>query len=489
MTWALGANAITLSTEAGNLFGLDASMPHTPDDLLRLVLPNDRPLVQEHLACLRAGEQHDVEYRLAPARTDGSEAQAEAQVRWLRGRGRPEYDDTGAVVRVLGTLADVTAQKRQASIEQRFGRLLDAASSGIYIFRADTLAVEQVNSGAQQNLGYTAKALQNMTLLDIQPCTEDAFRNRARPLVDGTASMLVFETTHRRADGSTYPVEVRLQLSDRETPAVFIAIATDITKRKQYEAGLIEAKERAEEASRIKSAVVANMSHEVRTPLTAIIGFSEVLEEEIRDEQKRRFASRIQQSSKRLLATLNSVLHLSRLEAERQPLTHVTVDAVDVIREVTSAYAAQAQKKQVGLSAHTPASCRLLSDVDMLSRILTNLVSNAIKFTPAGGSVDVHAERPDASTVRFIVADTGIGMSTAFQRRMFEAFEQESTGTDRQHEGSGLGLTIVKRLVDLLGGTLDVRSQKGEGSAFSVTLPRQPPRASRLPPEGPPERP
>ena len=284
----------------------------------------------------------------------------------------------------------------------------------------------------------------------------------------------------------------------------------DVTERKEYEAALEEAeqraqeakqnaqeaKQRAESAARLKSSMLANMSHEIRTPLTSIIGFAEVLELECEPPRQQRFASLIRQSSTRLHHTLDSMLQLSKLEADQVALSPAPVNVLDVVQTVQVEQQPRAKQAGVTLQTDVPSSLCTQTDENVLQRVLTNLVSNAVKFTLEGGQVtlragtvsatdDQSALANDASSVEgtmpvedgdpdriwIAVEDTGIGMSEAFQAKMFKAFEQESTGPTRSHEGSGLGLAIVKQLVDRLGGTLAIDSQKDQGTTVCVTLP------------------
>ena len=245
----------------------------------------------------------------------------------------------------------------------------------------------------------------------------------------------------------------------------------DITEQKTTEQELIAAKEEAESASRLKSALLANMSHEIRTPLTSIIGFSEILTDELQGSQAG-FADRVHRSSNRLMETLNSVLHLSKLEAELQTPETTQLDLARELKEVIEMLQPKAQASFVNLSLRVDqAPLLMVSDPAAISRIAMNLVGNAIKFTDADGHVDVHAFLASDDEVVINVEDTGIGISEAFQSELFDAFTQESQGLQRSHEGSGLGLALVDRLVNLLQGSIDVESHKGEGTCFTVRLP------------------
>lgn len=248
---------------------------------------------------------------------------------------------------------------------------------------------------------------------------------------------------------------------------------------------LREAKEQAEEASQLKSAMLANMSHEVRTPLTSITGFAEVMAEET-DGQAEHFATLICENSERLLETLGSVLRLSKLEAGKK---NIRFEQMDLTEELDALSTEQSERAaQAGVELQLDAACqRCLCYLDpgAVQRILRNLVGNAIKFTEAGGQVTVRLERvtrasdagesdADFTHARLEVEDTGEGMSESFQKDMFNAFRQEEQ-TDRSgHEGSGLGLSITKQLVDLMEGEIEVDSKKGVGTCFTIHLPRVP---------------
>ena len=247
---------------------------------------------------------------------------------------------------------------------------------------------------------------------------------------------------------------------------------------------LTVAKEKAEEASQLKSAMLANMSHEVRTPLTSISGFAEVLTEEA-SGQVEQFASMIHDNSKRLLDTLSSVLRLSKLEAGKQNLHLETMDLVDEAEAIITEQAERAENAGVDLHLDVCEHCPCELDPGAVQRILRNLVGNAIKFTGEDGEVVVRVRRvtrpPDATPgndsfthAQLEVEDTGPGMSESFQKNMFEAFRQESEDPRRTHEGSGLGLSITKELVGLLHGDISVESEMGVGTCFTIHLPRHP---------------
>jgi len=264
-------------------------------------------------------------------------------------------------------------------------------------------------------------------------------------------------------------LQVRMRYADDQGHDRLVGTLLDVTEQVQREEALRSAKEEAEQMARLKDAFLANMSHEIRTPLTAIIGYAQILEDELEGEEQELLQG-IGQGGRRLLQTLNSVLDFARLEAGELSVDRTEVDVQYEIQQVVQDLRGQAQEKGLALEVHAPDEPLVaLGDAGAVGRVLTNLISNAIKFTPEGFvSVYAQASGPEIS-IR--VKDTGVGISEAFLPKLFEEFEQESSGLARKHEGSGIGLTITRRLVDLMKGRITVESEKGKGTTFTVALP------------------
>ncbi|MFB6097961.1 MAG: PAS domain-containing sensor histidine kinase, partial [Salinibacter sp.] len=245
----------------------------------------------------------------------------------------------------------------------------------------------------------------------------------------------------------------------------------DVTEREEREERLREAKEEAEEASRLKSAMLANMSHEIRTPLTSITGFAELLTDEL-EGKPAAFSERIYRSGQRLMKTLDSVLELSKLEAGAYEIEPEPVRLDRVAEEAVTLLRPQAKERNVDLEASgADQPVEGYWNEGALNRIAENLIENAIKFTPEGGQVTVRVGETEGEAY-LAVEDTGVGISEEALLEIFEAFKQESEGLGREYEGTGLGLSIVKELTDRLGGEIEVESEKGEGTCFTVRLPK-----------------
>ncbi|WP_263818991.1 PAS domain S-box protein [Salinibacter sp.] len=256
---------------------------------------------------------------------------------------------------------------------------------------------------------------------------------------------------------------------------VLSGYAALVLNRLDREATLRDAKEEAEEASRMKSALLANMSHEIRTPLTSIIGFAEVAGTEAStldlptDSPLPDCADRIERGGKRLLDTLEGVLNLSKLEAGQMELDAEPVPLISEVQRVAEELQPKAREKKIDLRLETE-SAWAKADEGGVQIIARNLLSNAIKYTEADGTVWVRSYRADGRAV-LEVEDTGIGMAPEAVDNLFEPFRQASEGFGREYEGTGVGLAVTKRAAEEMDGSVDVDTEEGEGSRFTVRLP------------------
>ena len=250
-------------------------------------------------------------------------------------------------------------------------------------------------------------------------------------------------------------------------------ISRDITERVRAQVELQAAKEAAEYANRAKSDFLANMSHELRTPLNAIIGFAEILRDEIigpiKPEQKE-LATDIHTSGRHLLDMINDILDLSKIEAGTMDLDFEAFSIIETMEEVGMVVNALARKKRIQLTREFNQDITITADKTKFKQILYNLLANGVKFTNEGGRVTTKLEILDSSLLIRVI-DTGVGISPEDQEMLFHAFTQVDTSKARAHEGTGLGLALTKRLVELHGGEIWVESTVGEGSTFSFTLP------------------
>ena len=273
----------------------------------------------------------------------------------------------------------------------------------------------------------------------------------------------------------------------------FMTAVTAGLDRKRLIAELKEANAQLRDASEHKSVFLANMSHELRTPLNAIIGFSELMldakESQFDSATQKRFLSQIHHSGKHLLGLINDILDLSKVEAGQMELRLQMVAIEPVVGQVLSIVEPLAGQKSIKVESDVVAAGEVMADAGKLKQMLLNLVSNAIKFTPDGGTVTISSQRL-RSAVEISVADTGIGISDADQAQIFHEFHQVDPGPGRRQQGTGLGLALTRRFALLHGGEVRVRSKVGEGSVFTLRLPIQAvPEQAATPERGAPAKP
>ncbi|MDO6505860.1 MHYT domain-containing protein [Colwellia sp. 4_MG-2023] len=252
----------------------------------------------------------------------------------------------------------------------------------------------------------------------------------------------------------------------------FDGFIMDITERKTMESALVASKEKAEQAAATRSAFLANMSHEIRTPMNAIIGFSDILLDEELEQSHRKHLNTINQSAKSLLHILNDVLDSAKLDKGKFQLEYRDFSLVEEVDSVVSTLWLQAQNKGLAINLNIDKTAqRFYNGVpDRIRQVLTNLVGNSIKFTEQGSiTIDIHNTKPD--TLHFSITDTGIGMTPPQLATIFDAFAQADESMSRRFGGTGLGTTISKQLVELMGGTISAQSEEGQGSTFEFSIP------------------
>jgi PAS domain S-box-containing protein len=294
----------------------------------------------------------------------------------------------------------------------------------------------------------------------------------------------------RKVDGTEFPVDIKLSPIQNDDGLRIICVVRDITDRRRSEEQIHSLNENLEQrnreverANQLKSEFLASMSHELRTPLNAIIGFSDLLQEQSAgevNEKQQRYLNHITHGARRLLTLINDILNLSKIEAGRLDLRLEKLLLPDDIEEVFTAVRALAAAKGQHLDIQVGPGLELHADRSRFKQILENLLNNAVKFTPVGGSITVEAHA-DGTLLRLAVRDTGIGIPPDEIETIFETFHQVAATTKGIREGTGLGLAITKRLVERHRGRIWVESEVGQGSRFSVEMPLRPAHEKREP--------
>jgi PAS domain S-box-containing protein len=331
----------------------------------------------------------------------------------------------------------------------------------------------RLNPAWQRILGYTVQELTASPFMEfVHPDDRAATVAEMQKLMAGEHTVS-FENRYRARDGSYRWMLWTATPFTRDR--LVYAAARDITERKRAEEKIQRLKEAAEAANRAKSDFLARMSHEMRTPLTAIIGMGDVLDRTPLSSEQRQYLANLQRAGGHLLALINDLLDLSKAESDRLTLENIEFSLFDVLEKTVEIAAVAARKKGVALRREMAPDipAMLTGDPDRLRQVLINLVSNAIKFT-SGGQVVIRVERDpderDPCVLRFSVADSGVGIPEDKLGVIFEAFAQAEASTTRQYGGTGLGLSIAKRFIELMGGRIWVESRVGAGSTFHFTV-------------------
>jgi signal transduction histidine kinase/ActR/RegA family two-component response regulator len=285
------------------------------------------------------------------------------------------------------------------------------------------------------------------------------------------------EIKNRRKNGELFWESLSISpiKDDQNKISHFIAVMEDITEKKKLINELTEAKNQAESANRLKSSFLANMSHELRTPMNGIIGYAEVLTEELKEFEFRNMAETIFRSGKRLMETLNLILDLSRIEANQMEISYSMVEFNSLCEECVILFKESAKKKGLSIfMKDTPFLMNAVTDEKIVRNVLINLVNNAVKYTTEGAvwlELNLEEERDGRRSAVISVCDSGIGIPPKDMDVIFEQFRQVSEGMNRAFEGTGLGLTISKKMIELINGQISVKSELGKGSQFSLHIP------------------
>ena len=501
--WDLEHNTKFFSSRWKQMRGFsDHEIVNSPDECLKRIHPNDyqrfMKVLDDHV--LGRTEFFEIEYRSQCK--DGSYI-------WVLDRGQTVKNQAGKATRFIGFETDISDRKyseeKLQKSEQRYRALMDNASDAICLANADGNLIE-VNHKAEILLGYNREELSKLHVSQIHPLDSlQEVREHFQGIVQGITTSTL-ETFVLRKDGSQVPVEITGTRIDLENTFIAQGIFRDISDRKNHEHQLELANAELIRATRLKDEFLANMSHELRTPLNAILGMSEGLLEGILgaiNERQSQAIAAIEKSGRHLLALINDILDLSKIEAGKLELEITKVDILQLCQSSLNFVKHQAFKRQIQLRANLSKEVGEMSlDERRIRQVLINLLSNAVKFTPIGGRVtlDVHYEPIEVNLAEHIsltriplqskpnsvlescpledrfylcisVTDTGIGISPLDQLKLFKPFVQIDSSFNRKYEGTGLGLALVKQIVEMHGGDVNLRSQIGEGSCFTVRLP------------------
>lgn len=453
-------------------FGRDAEAPFDYADLLESIHPEDRALVRAAVEGAVAGQtDYEVEYRVR--RPNGTE-------HWIAARGTAFYDVEGHAVRMSGVTQDVTERIRaRVAVEEseaRFRALADLSPDAILV-NTDGLFTYSNESAARLFGASDPEYIAGRSPYEfIGKEHHDLVRERIGATLEEGMSVPRVEQRWIRIDGSSVDVDVSTGPIVWRGVSSVQMVVRDVTERNRLDEELRRAKSRAEEASRTKGQFLAEMSHELRTPLNAILGYADLLLAETRGpitSGQEHQIERIKQGGRHLLDIIEEIQTYSRLEAGKEEVRLGAVDAAGLIRDAAEMVRPIIEQKGLEFRLAVPERpLPIWTDTRKMRQVVLNLLSNAAKFTDGGGVALEAVQEEDM--IRIDVSDTGRGIPTEEIGAIWEPFRQARSPLAGERGGTGLGLSVSLQLARLLGGDITVKSARGEGSTFTLTLPVRP---------------
>lgn len=392
-----------------------------------------------------------------------------------------QRDEKGDPLYFIITINDITERKKLEREKFRLLDLVDSSLNEMYIFNTEDLKFEYVNRGALKNLGYTMREIQKLTPLDIKPeLDEDALRGYLNPLLAGKRKISIFESVHRRKDGTVYPVEVHLQLYNKNESRLFFAVIYDITERKAADEAIRKLNEELEErvvqrtaqleaANKELEAFSYSVSHDLRAPLRAIHSFTSILKKDYESqlgEEGGRICGIIEDSSVRMGTLIDDLLAFSRVGRSRISFSKINMRAIvrKVYEEITS------EKERAGITFRIKSLANVTGDSSLIRQAVANLISNAVKYSSKNEHpVITVTSEPREDEIIYSVTDNGVGFNMKYIDKLYNVFQR--LHSDREFEGNGVGLAIVQRIITRHGGRVWAESEPGKGSTFYFSLP------------------
>lgn len=408
---------------------------------------------------------------------------------WVESIVEPEYDSFGKVIGYTSIRHDITAQQELEELSSRLEEtiaertaelallnqeqqaIFDSTSVGIALLR--NRIIQQSNYRLDQMLGYERNEQIGSPTAIWYP--EDFDASWIYKVMD-TGETAVWDQQIKRKDGTLFWARIAGRYVDIEAKDKgVVAVIEDISIERKALEEIENAKRVAEEATKAKSDFLANMSHEIRTPMNAIIGMSHLALQTDLNSQQKNYIEKVQSAAKNLLGIINDILDFSKIEAGKMILEQTEFYLEDILDDIADMFIFKLQEKGVELlfNVDTNVPTALIGDPLRLEQVLINLVSNAVKFTHKGEiiiSAKLISLTSDKVELRFDVRDTGIGLSTEQMSKLFSSFAQADSSTTRKYGGSGLGLTISRNIVTMMGGEIGVESELGRGSNFYFTV-------------------
>ena len=492
-SWELDLSDLSVkwSEELYKIYGVDSkTFSPTIEKFMELVHPEDREYVinfaQDHYQSKTA-----LNYFYRIVRPNG-------EVRMINGRGEPVLDISGNIIRAIGTAQDITEKIAEDELEKLASAATKSYNSVTIINRDGK--IEWVNEAFTKLNGYTLEEMKNTDGEIVRRGNKTGHSEESYyyETILKEKKPFSYESKNHTKDGREYWVITTLSpvLDKHGEVERIISIDSDITAMKNIEAELIlsnkiaehslmkgnkalddltKAKTELEASMKVKEQFLANMSHEIRTPMNAIVGFTDLVMKTPLSPEQKQYLEYIKTSGANLIVIINDILDISRIQSGKVSLEQIDFRLSQTIAIVTEMMMQKSVEKKIKLFAEVDKkiSDNLIGDPTRLNQILLNLIGNAIKFTEEGEVkiiVSLVADNAEDIELKFSITDTGIGIPQDKLSSIFDAFTQATNETTRKYGGTGLGLTIVKQLVNIMGGNISVQSIEGKGSTFSFHL-------------------
>ncbi|OFX23020.1 MAG: hypothetical protein A2033_16415 [Bacteroidetes bacterium GWA2_31_9] len=490
----------TSSDELNNIFGIDSDYQKDVNSWLGIIHPDYKEEMQAYLTqhVLTEGKFFDKSYKIIQKNTE--------LTLWVHGLGSLIYDKDRKPIKMFGTIQDINdkmlilaelklkneeylatneelvqaneelikAKDITEESERRIRTMFSSSNAGFVVINAKGKLIEW-NKTFIDYFGYTDDEFKNYSSKDITyyEDVEESF-NKLNKIKAGEITDFRIEKRFVKKDKSIFWADMFVSaLKKKDVVVAFIGVVNDITYRKEFEEQLILAKNKAEESDRLKSAFLANVSHEIRTPMNGIMGFAQMLANPDVTFEKRKFYSEIiTNNCNQLLSILNDILDVSKIETGQMKIYNEAVNINNVMLEMTSFFKPHATKSNISLFSkkEVPDEFAIVNtDLTKLRQIFTNLLSNAIKFTSRG--VVEFGYSLKKYNIEFYVKDTGIGILSDLQDKIFDRFRQAETSFTKHYGGTGLGLSISKGYVELMGGKIWLESEINKGTTFFFSIP------------------
>jgi PAS domain S-box-containing protein len=444
-------------------------------ELFKMLHPEDQERQRDNFRLMVAGQKQAYRTFTRLRTSDGTFRAVELALSMIR-------QDENKNLRVVGTFTDVEERRRAeralSEAEKKYRTIVENAAGGIFQLTPEGLYLS-ANPALSRILGY--RNPEDM-LREVKNANETIYVNaRERQTflrdLESRGNMINYETQIYSKDGQKIWVNenVRAVRDENNNTLYYEGSLEDITSRKEADMALRNAKVHSDLANRAKSEFLANMSHELRTPLNSIIGFSEIIRNEVFGAIEPRsyadYAKDIHESGKRLLTVINEILDISKIEAGERYLNEAVVDLEKVVKSCLGLLGNKIQANQMTVTNLMKEVPTIVAEELAIKQVIMNLISNAVKFTPSGGRITISSEVDKDGQLRLSVTDTGIGLDESEIEKAFSPFGQVDNELNRGNSGTGLGLTLVDALIKLHGGQVEMFSQKGIGTTATIVLP------------------